>query len=965
MSTTESPNLILPYIQAAQAQKHVTHNDGVRALDALVQMAILDRDLAAPPGSPADGARYIVATGPTGVWAGHAGHIAAFQDGAWAFYVPREGWVSWVADEDILVAYNGTAWVSAGGGSVNPTPLVGVNATADATNRLSVSSPAILFNHAGAGMQAKLNKNAAADTASFLFQTGFSGRAEMGTTGDDDFHFKVSPDGTVWTEALLINKTTGLVTLTNKSVANAALADIPTATFKGRTAAGTGVPQDLTATQATALLNAVVGDAGSGGTKGLAPAPAAGDAAAGKFLHANGTWALPAGGGEANTASNVNAGGVGVFKQKTGVNLEFRGLNAGSAKVTVTNDTANNEIDIDVAEANLTLGNLGGSIDLSGAKASGILAASRFPALTGDVTTTAGALATTIAAGAVNNAKQANMAANTLKGNNTGAAAAPADLTAAQAKTLLAIAAADVSGLGALATQATVNLSTQATGTLAAAQEPAHTGDVTNTAGSLALTIATNAVTNAKAAQMAANTIKGNNAGATANAADLTAAQATAILNAVVGDSGSGGTKGMVPAPAAGDAAAGRFLKADGSWATPPGGGSGSPGGATTQVQFNDAGVFGGAAGIVYDKTTQKVTLTSQDTLFNHNGASKQIQVNKNAAGNSASILFQDAFSGRAEFGLLGDDDFHLKVSADGSAFTEAWIINRTSAEVSVRKALALEDQAAIPATPTTGMKLWSRSLAGRRHLFATDPVGDSYPLQPHIARTRIGRWNPIGNATTAPLAEGIAVPTATGTATARNVATTNMLTAMRRLGYVSASTAGSLAGPRLAAAQFWRGNAAGLGGFTLYCRFATSDAATVAGARMFVGLSSTVSGPTNVEPNTVNNTVGVGQLAASNNLQIITRDAGTAQTIDLGASFPANTLSVDVYELLLFCAPNGSSIGYRVERLNTGDVAEGTLSANLPVNTTLMGIQLWRSNNAAALAVGLDLIHLQIETDG
>lgn len=59
--------------------------------------------------------------------------------------------------------------------------------------------------------------------------------------------------------------------------------------------------------------------------------------------------------GEINTASNVNAGGVGVFKQKTGANLEFRGINAGSSKVTVALDVGNNEIDIDVVEVNLTL----------------------------------------------------------------------------------------------------------------------------------------------------------------------------------------------------------------------------------------------------------------------------------------------------------------------------------------------------------------------------------------------------------------------------------------------------------------------------------------------------------------------------------------------------------------------------------------------------------------------------------
>lgn len=209
----QTPNLKLPYILAAQAQKHVTHNEAIRALDAIAQLSVLDRNLAAPPATPADGDRYIVAASATGDWAGFETHIAAWQDGAWMFYQPAPGWLAWIADEDIVVAWNGTAWVTASGNSLNPVTggLIGINATADATNRLSMNSPASLFNHNGAGHQQKINKATAGDTASQLYQTNFSGRAETGLTGDDDFHFKVSPDGANWFESILIDKDTGQV----------------------------------------------------------------------------------------------------------------------------------------------------------------------------------------------------------------------------------------------------------------------------------------------------------------------------------------------------------------------------------------------------------------------------------------------------------------------------------------------------------------------------------------------------------------------------------------------------------------------------------------------------------------------------------------------------------------------------------------------------------------------------------
>ena len=128
------------------------------------------------------------------------------------------------------------------------------------------------------------------------------------------------------------------------------------------------------------------------------------------------------------------------------------------------------------------------------------------------------------------------------------------------------------------------------------------TGDVT-TSGAAA-TIANNAITNAKLAQMGAHTFKGNNTGSTANALDLTATQLTAELNAMVGDSGSGGTKGLVPAPAAGDAT--KCLSGAATYIACSGG-SGAPTGAQYVVLALDATL---TAERVLTGTANKVTLT-------------------------------------------------------------------------------------------------------------------------------------------------------------------------------------------------------------------------------------------------------------------------------------------------------------------------------------------------------------------
>jgi hypothetical protein len=107
-----STHLALPYLEGAQAQKHVTVNESLRRLDALVLLAVEDKDLTAPPASPSDGARYIPNATATGAWSGKEGHIAHYVDGTWEFYAPREGFIAYLRDEDLLYVHNGSAWTT-------------------------------------------------------------------------------------------------------------------------------------------------------------------------------------------------------------------------------------------------------------------------------------------------------------------------------------------------------------------------------------------------------------------------------------------------------------------------------------------------------------------------------------------------------------------------------------------------------------------------------------------------------------------------------------------------------------------------------------------------------------------------------------------------------------------------------------------------------------------------------------
>ena len=216
-----SPNLSLPFLLPAQAQKHVTVNEALTIVDAVVMASVISRSTDAPPPSPQNGDAYLLSENASGDWQAHTGELAVWTDTAWTFYVPRAGWRIWDRQEGALLVYDGDAWraLTAAGDELS-SPQIGVNTVADPLNRLAVKSDAVLLSHddvtPGSGdARLTINKKDAAGTASILFQSDWTGRAEIGLSGDDALALRTSEDGTIFSTALSLHSEDSSIVVPN------------------------------------------------------------------------------------------------------------------------------------------------------------------------------------------------------------------------------------------------------------------------------------------------------------------------------------------------------------------------------------------------------------------------------------------------------------------------------------------------------------------------------------------------------------------------------------------------------------------------------------------------------------------------------------------------------------------------------------------------------------------------------
>lgn len=364
-------------------------------------------------------------------------------------------------------------------------------------------------------------------------------------------------------------------------------------------------------------------------------------------------------------------------------------------------------------------------------------------------------------------------------------------------------------------------------------------------------------------------------------------------------------------------------------------------------VTANTVAVLKDISGTTYQLTPattllagQILTYTDENGWQQYNAASDMADT-LSASGSTTQIQYN-------EFGVLaGDTDFSW------SSTNKTLSLSGTDTQINL-KGITNE-----PTAPAAGnLLLYSKAVSGRMLPKIKGPSGLDSPLQTAFwQNSNVSIIASIGQGTTVSLL---------GTSTGITQATTNSYSQSYRIAYSSVVTTQNQQIGVRTENIFFRGNAAGMGGFFFVCRFGFELIKT--GMRAFVGLSAGTTAVVTVDPSTLPNMLGFGFDLADNAWTFMHNDAsGTCvkETISGQGTLATNLTGYDAY---IFCAPNDSTVYYRLDRVDTGaTICDSSVTTDLPVNTTMLTAQCIMSNGTANIVVAdarIGIIKMYVETD-
>lgn len=293
------------------------------------------------------------------------------------------------------------------------------------------------------------------------------------------------------------------------------------------------------------------------------------------------------------------------------------------------------------------------------------------------------------------------------------------------------------------------------------------------------------------------------------------------------------------------------------------------------------------------------------------------------------------------------------------SATTLTGVTSVTSAKVNLSGALTGSTSAS---TVSNYEQVYARRWSNRDLIETVGSNGQPSVIGPHFAYANVRTTKPIGNGTTTLSNYGV-VPTTFGTPNAGGLGSGSILGSLTRVNYNTGTVAGTTAGIVMTSvAPFMRGNIFDQGGFFVSFRFGIETVAT--NHRWFVGMATHTSAPGNIQPSSQTNVIGFGCDSGQTTVRLMVNDAsGTATSTDLGASFPATTANV-IYDAILYCAPNDSTVYCALRRLDSGNAYyETSVNSDIPAASTLINPVMWINNADSAAAARISHINIYSET--